>query len=143
MSDQQNIILESRVLGDQAKSRRRYVLAGMTIVANVGSKGLSLLVLYFSVPLTISYLGQARFGVWMTLASLISFLGFLDFGIGSSLLNEVAHHTAQEDRQRLRQVITHGLSLLTLIGLTLGLVLYGFGALFATAGPVRFQCEYR
>ena len=128
MSDQQNIILENHVLDDQAKSRRRYVLAGMTIVANVGSKGLSLLVLYFSVPLTISYLGPARFGVWMTLASLISFLGFLDFGIGSSLLNEVAHHSAQEDRKRLKQVITHGLSLLTFIGLILGLVLYGLAS---------------
>jgi O-antigen/teichoic acid export membrane protein len=96
----------------------------MSTIANVGSKGLSLLVLYVSVPLTISYLGPARFGVWMTLASLISFLGFLDFGIGSSLLNEVAHHSAREDRERLKQVITHGLALLTLVGLVLGVVLY-------------------
>ena len=124
MSDQQSLPLESRVSEEQAKSRRRYVLAGMTTVANVGSKGMSLLVLYVSVPLTISYLGSARFGVWMTLASLISFLGFLDFGIGSSLLNEVAHYSAHENRKRLKQVITHGLSLLTLIGFILGLVLY-------------------
>jgi O-antigen/teichoic acid export membrane protein len=60
----------------------------------------------------------------MTLASLINFLGFLDFGIGSSLLNEVAHHCAQEDRERLRQVITHGLLLLAFLGLVLGTVLY-------------------
>jgi O-antigen/teichoic acid export membrane protein len=124
MSDQQNLVLEDSVLDERAKSRRRYTLAGLSTFANVGSKGLSLLVLYISVPLTISYLGQARFGVWMTLASLISFLGFLDFGIGSSLLNEVAHHGAQEDRERLKQVITHGLLLLTFLGVVLGSVLY-------------------
>jgi len=124
MSDLQNLVFEGHVPDEHAKSRRRYVLAGTSTVANVGSKGLSLLVLYVSVPLTISYLGPARFGVWMTLASLISFLGFLDFGIGSSLLNEVAHHGAWEDRERLKQVITHGLLLLTLIGVVLGVVLY-------------------
>lgn len=125
MSDQQNVILEGHVPCEHIKSRRRYVLAGMSTIANIGSKGLSLVVLYVSVPLTISYLGPARFGVWMTLASLISFLGFLDFGIGSSLLNEVAHHSAREDGERLKQVISHGLLLLTFIGLVLGTVLYG------------------
>src|SRR6185437_2128719 len=124
MSDLQNLVFEGHVPDEHAKSRRRYVLAGTSTVANVGSKGLSLLVLYVSVPLTISYLGPARFGVWMTLASLISFLGFLDFGIGSSLLNEVAHHGAWEDRERLKQVITHGLLLLAFLGLVLGTVLY-------------------
>lgn len=124
MSDQQNLILEDRIPDEHAKSRRRYVLAGLSTIANIGSKGLSLLVLYVSVPLTISYLGSARFGVWMTLASLISFLGFLDFGIGSSLLNEVAHHGVWEDKERLKQVITHGLLLLTAVGLVLGTVLY-------------------
>jgi len=97
-------------------SRMRYRMAVYTTAANVVSKGLSLLVLYVSVPLTISYLGNERFGVWMTLASFISFLGFLDFGIGSSLINEVVHFTAREARDRLKRLISHALLLLSVIG---------------------------
>lgn len=99
--------------------RRRYRLAAYTTAANIVSKSLSLVVLYVSVPLTIHYLGTERFGIWMTLASLIGFLGFLDFGIGSSLLNQVAYSAAKEPRERLRRLITHGLLLLTGLGIVL------------------------
>jgi O-antigen/teichoic acid export membrane protein len=105
--------------------KHRYHLAAYTVVANVISKGLSLLVLCVSVPLTIAYLGAERFGVWMTLASLISFLGFLDFGIGSSLLNEVAQYSVTESRDRLNRLITHALLVLSLIGATIMAILLG------------------
>ena len=97
--------------------RRRYRMAAYTTMASVASKALTLLVLFISVPLTISYLGPHRFGVWMTLASLIGFLGFLDFGIGSSLVNEVAHYKLKESRERLTRLITHALLLLATMGL--------------------------
>jgi O-antigen/teichoic acid export membrane protein len=106
-------------------SRRRYRLASYSTIASVGSKALSLLVLYLSIPLTIAYLGESRFGVWMTLASFISFLGFLDFGVGSSLINEVAYCRAKGDDKRLARLITHGLLLLTVIGIVLATFLLG------------------
>ena len=104
--------------------RRRYRLAAYTTGANIVAKSLSVFVLYMSVPLTITYLGTGRFGVWMTLTSLISFLGFLDFGIGSSLLNEVAHSSVKESPDRVCRLVTHGLCLLVIIGIVLGGLLY-------------------
>lgn len=104
--------------------RRRYRLAAYTTGANIAAKSLSVLVLYVSVPLTISYLGAGRFGIWMALTSLISFLGFLDFGIGSSLLNDVAHHSANTSHDRVCRVISHGLCLLLVLGVVLGSILF-------------------
>lgn len=98
-------------------------MAAYSSLANVLSKGLSVAVLYVSVPLTLPYLGTERFGLWMTLASLIGLLGFLDFGISSSLLNQIAHAAANAPAKRLRRLITHGLLFLTGVGVLLGLVL--------------------
>ena len=101
------------------RNSTRYKLAAYSTFANVVSKGLALFVLYASVPRTIDYLGPERFGIWMTLASLIGVLGFLDFGISNGLLNQVAYLAARDTRDRLRRLIGHALLLLTGIGLFL------------------------
>jgi len=101
----------------------RYRLAAYSTLANVVSKGLSLIVLYASVPRTIGYLGPERFGIWMTLASLIGVLGFLDFGISNGLLNQIAYLAVKEAKPRLGRLIAHALILLTSIGLLLIVVL--------------------
>lgn len=100
-----------------------YRLAAYSTLANVASKILSLFVLYASVPRTIDYLGPERFGIWMTLASFIGLLGFLDFGIGNGLLNQVAYLAASGTRGRLRRLIGHALLLLAGIGLSLVVLL--------------------
>jgi len=79
--------------------------------------------LIVSVPLTLSYLGNERFGVWMTISSLAGLLAFLDFGIGNGLLNRVAHSAADAKRERLPQVITNGLLLLSIVGVLVGAAL--------------------
>ena len=93
------------------------------MVTNAGSTALGLLAFAITVPLTLSYLGEERFGVWMTIASLSGVLSFLDLGVGNALINRVAAAKATGDAFHLRRVITHGLLLLSAIGLTVGLIL--------------------
>lgn len=117
---------------DRGADRRRYHLAAYSSLANIVSKALSLLVLYASVSLTIGYLGPERFGIWMTLASFISLLGFLDFGISSGLVSEVALTSARAPIESLRRLITHALLLLTGVGA----VLTGLLLLVVTLSPL-------
>lgn len=112
-----------RAVASDVVGQRRYRLAAYSTAANIASKALSAVVLYLSVSLTISYLGDVRFGIWMTLASTISLFGFLDFGIGSSLLNQVSLEAASGSAAALRRIITHGLLLLTAIGCLLVVIL--------------------
>ncbi len=46
--------------------------------------------LLLSVPFVLRALGQAQFGAWATLVSLVTFAGFLDFGFGNGTMNLVA-----------------------------------------------------
>ena len=103
--------------GRQIERYRRGLLTGL---ANLLSKGSGMIVLIISVPLTLPYLGQERFGIWMTLASLTAVFSFFDFGIGSALLNAVARKNGKNCHEKsIAFVATNGIVLLFLISMIL------------------------
>ncbi len=100
----------------EGRDRDRYRRAALTTFCNVFSSGLAFFVLIASVSWTLPYLGQQRFGVWMTISSLAVTLSMLDFGIGNGLVNLVATARANDDVRRIRELITHGVWLLVSVG---------------------------
>lgn len=67
----------------------------------------------------LAYLDPERFGLWMTISSLIVVLGFLDFGVGNGLVNVVADANGRNDRRLAKQAVTSAVTLLTLIAIGL------------------------
>lgn len=103
--------------GRQGERYRRGLLTGL---ANLLSKGSAMIVLIISIPLTLPYLGQERFGTWMTLTSLTVVFSFFDFGIGSVLLNAVARKSGRDcHRKSLAIIVTNGIVLLSAISIVL------------------------
>ena len=105
------------------RDQERYRLAAWAAMTNFISTGVAVLALIITVPMTLPYLGEERFGVWMTVSSLAAMLSFLDFGVGNGLVNRIAIVNANHDRDELGFVITHGLIMLSVIGLAVGLLL--------------------
>jgi len=59
-------------------------------------KFLGTAVTYLLLPLTVKYLTQVEYGIWATLFSVISWVNFLDVGIGLSLRNKLAEAVSRE-----------------------------------------------
>jgi O-antigen/teichoic acid export membrane protein len=59
-----------------------------------------------SVPLTLSYLGHERFGLWGAISSLAVVLQFTDLGMGNGLVNAIAQAHGAEDREAARRSIS-------------------------------------
>jgi len=113
---------------EEGRTAERYRLALWSVIANVLSKGVAMLVMVLSVSLTLPYLGPERFGVWMTIASFVGMLVFLDLGIGNALTNHVARIAAQEKKEQLAQTISGGLGFLFFVGLSATIVLCALAA---------------
>ncbi|MBW2048348.1 MAG: oligosaccharide flippase family protein [Deltaproteobacteria bacterium] len=77
---------------------RRLKRAGLGGITGVLGKGTAIAVSFISVPLTVSYLGPERYGVWITISSFVGWLSVSDVGFGSALNNALAEaHGLRDD----------------------------------------------
>jgi O-antigen/teichoic acid export membrane protein len=124
---------------EQGRSDERYRLAVLSMAANVLSRGVSMMVMVLTVSLTIRYLGGERFGVWMTIASFVGMLTFLDLGVGNALTNKVAQVAAQINPEALRRTISGGLGFLFVLGCAIGALLYGLASVLPWDRLIKVQ----
>ena len=110
--------------GRANERHRRVALSAATAVL---SKSITVLTALVSVPLTLNYLGDERYGLWMTASSLIAVLTFADLGIGNGLLNRISEAYGNDDRELGRKYVSSAFFMLAGVALLLGLV---FSALY-------------
>ena len=108
----------------QERHRRVALTAAAAALAKVVSVGTALI----SIPLTLHYLGAERFGMWMTISSLIAMLAFADFGIANGVMSVVSSAHGRDDLMALRRVVASGFFLLVGIGTA---VIAAFAAAYA------------
>lgn len=78
--------------------------------------------LFLSVPFVLHALGPTEFGEWATLASLVVFAGFLDFGLGNGTMNLVAAAHGRNDMEEIAAILQEGRKTLWKIAATLAVV---------------------
>lgn len=114
------------VASERAAERNRKVF--LSIVSALGSKATSAISLAVVTPLALHSLGKERFGLWLTLASLTTVMGFIDLGLGNGFLNIVSHSNGKNDQSSVRAAFANGFAMLCVIALV-------FAACYFAASP--------
>jgi O-antigen/teichoic acid export membrane protein len=83
--------------------------------------GVNTLTVFILVPITLGYLGAERYGLWMTITSLVAFLGFSDLGIGNVVINFISEANGNNDPEAARKYISNAFFLL--ISVSIGFIL--------------------
>ena len=94
-----------------------------------------------AVSLTIGYLGEERFGIWMTVASIASMLSFMDFGVGNGMVSQIARSNVANEKRALALTATRGLLTLSLIGAVVGLGLFLANSIFPLFKILNIKSE--
>jgi O-antigen/teichoic acid export membrane protein len=90
------------------------------------------------VPVTLGYLAEEEYGIWLTLSSMLAWIGFFDIGLTCGLRNKLTEALATNDTTKARVYISTTLSLLVSIIVVVFfafIVIYRFvnwGAVFNT-----------
>jgi O-antigen/teichoic acid export membrane protein len=101
----------------QGRSLERYRRVGLTAISTAGAKVVTVATMLVAVPLTLNYLGSERYGLWMTISSIVLMMRFADFGIGLGLMNAVSEAHGRKDRQAAVRFVSSGFFMLTLVAL--------------------------
>jgi O-antigen/teichoic acid export membrane protein len=67
------------------------------------------------VPLTLGYIDPTKYGIWLTLTSLITWLNFFDVGLGYGLRNKLAEALAKKEHDKARGYVSTTYAILSLI----------------------------
>src|SRR5690348_11551465 len=91
-----------------AERNRRALLTGsVSTLARAVQVGTTLI----TIPLTLKYLGNERFGLWMTISSVMAMASFADFGVGNGVLNTVAKAFGKDNLVGIRMAVSSGFAL--------------------------------
>ena len=83
----------NRLINLVIKGHERSVKAKKNIIASFLIRGLSIGISLILVPLTINYINSARYGIWLTLSSIVAWFSFFDIGLTQGLRNNICRST--------------------------------------------------
>lgn len=86
--------------------------ATLTTLTSVLAKFIGMATAFISVPLALNYLGVERYGLWMTVSSIIVILGFLDLGVGNSLINIISSNDSLQNKRKIKLAISNSFVIL-------------------------------
>jgi O-antigen/teichoic acid export membrane protein len=97
------------------KGHSRSVNAKKNILASLVIRGCSIAISLVLVPLTIHYVNPTKYGIWLTLSSMVSWFGFFDIGFGNGLRNKFAEAKAKGQYKLARIYVSTTYAILVII----------------------------
>lgn len=97
------------------KGSERSVKAKKNIIASFLIKGLNILCSFLLIRVSLEYLDQVTFGIWLVLYSIIEWFNLLDIGLGNGLRNKLAEAKAKNDTKLERCYVSTAYMSVTLI----------------------------
>ncbi|XAM00170.1 lipopolysaccharide biosynthesis protein [Phycisphaeraceae bacterium D3-23] len=109
----------------EGRSKDRYRRAALTSAMLILARGMNIVTGLATIPITLSYLGDDLFGIWMALTSFVVFLGFTDLGLGVGIQNALIQCHGDDDRDTPGRVVGMGLlALCTIAAILCAVALY-------------------
>ena len=102
---------------DEKNTQNRSKNLKENIIYSVGIKGLGVILSFMLLPLTVHYLTEVEYGIWVTLFSILNWINMLDMGIGLGLRNKLAEAVARENLTEIRAYIATGVGTIAAMGI--------------------------
>jgi O-antigen/teichoic acid export membrane protein/glycosyltransferase involved in cell wall biosynthesis len=97
------------------KGHERSIKTKRNIVTSILIKCVSIVISFILIPLSLNYLSPVKYGLWLTIMSVIGWFGFFDLGIGNGLRNKLAEALAKNDINKARTYISTSYAIMTII----------------------------
>ena len=113
----------SQIIAKFVGGSERTATVKRNILGSIALKGISIIVQLLLVPLTLSYLSEELYGIWLTISSVILWLNFFDVGFSLGLKNRLAEAVALKNFEKGKKLVSTTYGMLVLIFIPLGIIL--------------------
>lgn len=100
-------------------SRTRTAQAGKQVIWSFIFQGINIGVSLLYVPILLGYLSQEKYGIWLTLTSIIGWFSFFDIGLGNGLRNKLAEAITLKQHDLANKYVSTTYALITGMFMTL------------------------
>jgi O-antigen/teichoic acid export membrane protein len=107
----------------EGRSNERYRRAALTTVSSMLAHGLGIFTGLAWIHVSLAYLGKERYGLWMTVGSLVAWANLADFGVARGMQNHLSEANGQDDREQAARYVSTGLVTLSVIAVAFGITL--------------------
>src|SRR3954466_9688236 len=80
-------------------------------------KGGSIVISLLLIPLTIRFVNETQYGLWLTLSSLIGWINFFDIGLGNGLKTKLTEAISKDDLKQGKIYVSTTYAMLALLSL--------------------------
>lgn len=99
-------------------------LVSRNAFSSIGAKLLYLATRFFQPPIILAYVSLEEYGIWALCFILIGYLGMSAFGVSNVYIRYVAEYHARGETQRLSDLLSTGVTLISLLGILILAVLW-------------------
>lgn len=108
----------------QSAAHERYYRISKTLFSALLSRGVGFMVSFISVPLTVGYLGGERYGLWVSISTLLGWFALADLGLANTLTNNLSTALAQGNKPLAQQYVATTFWLLIGMAAVVGAVFF-------------------
>lgn len=108
-------LLPGFIINYFSQGNERSIKAKQNIAFSFIMKGLSIAVSLVLITLTMHYINPMRYGIWLTLSSIIGWMAFFDIGFGSGLRNKFAEAVAKGEHELARIYVSTTYAIMSII----------------------------
>jgi O-antigen/teichoic acid export membrane protein len=122
--------IKNKVLTFWTVGHERTLKVKRNIIYTFLIKGISVLIGFMLVPLTIHYLNDVKYGIWITIASLVAWVNTFDIGLSNGLRNKLAHGLAINEHDNIVEYVSTTYAILFVIASAVFALFFALGSFF-------------
>ncbi|WP_236262867.1 lipopolysaccharide biosynthesis protein [Aggregatimonas sangjinii] len=120
----------------------RTAKANKNILGSFIIKVVSIVISLVVVPLTLNYVNPSRYGIWLTLSSIVAWFSFFDIGITHGLRNKYAEARAKGDNKSAQIYISTTYGILAIVFITIWLLFLVINPFLDWSDLLKLSPEY-
>lgn len=93
-----------------------------SMILSATYKPINMILTFVYTPILIAWLGEEKYGIWVTILSIINWINFFDVGIGNGLRNVISQEITKEEYKKTKRSVSTAYTIMFFISVGVSII---------------------